>query len=82
VVVRILNDGVSPAPTLGSGLGNHMYSSLTLDWSLRSIDPADSSFTTELTLTVIADLPAKQTGLSRPSTRASRTSADLVSAGA
>jgi hypothetical protein len=82
VVVRTLNDGVSPAPTLGSGLGNHMYSSLTLDWSLRSIEPADSGFTTELTLTVIADLPAKQTGLSRPSTRASRTSADLVSAGA
>ena len=82
VVVRILNDGVSPAPTLGSGLGNHMYSSLTLDWSLKAIDPADSSFTTELRLTVIAAPPAQQTGFSRPSPRASRASADLVSAGA
>jgi hypothetical protein len=81
VVVRILNDGVSPAPTLGSGLGNHMYSSLTLDWSLRSIEPADSSFTTELKLTVIAAPQAQQTGFSRPSPRASRASADLVTSG-
>lgn len=80
LVVRVLNDGIPPKPHMASGLGDHMYSSRTLDWSLKAIEPADSGFTTELTLTVIAALAAKQTGLSRPSTRASRASADLVSA--
>jgi hypothetical protein len=81
VVVRILNDGLTPASNVGSGLGNHMYSSLTLDWSLRPIELADSSFTTELTLTVIATPPAQPTARSRPSSRASRACADLVASG-
>ena len=81
VVVRILNDGLAPASNVGSGLGNHMYSSLTLDWSLRPIELAESGFTTELTLTVIATPPAQPTGFSRPPSRASRGSADLVTSG-